>query len=83
MLTVAGDAPEEHVLAPVNADGVVAALTGRPVAMVPPASVPKQGQADLPLVGRVGRVDPRSLDEYRAHGGYSALRRAFDIARSS
>ncbi len=79
MLTVAGDAPEEHVLAPVNADGVVAALTGRPVAMDPPASVPKQGQADLRLVGRVGRVDPRSLDEYRAHGGYSALRRAFDI----
>ena len=28
---------------------------------------------------RVGRVDPASLDSYRAHGGYQALRRAFDL----
>jgi NADH-quinone oxidoreductase subunit F len=28
---------------------------------------------------RVGRVDPTSLDEYRASGGYAALRRAFDL----
>ena len=33
----------------------------------------------LRLLRRVGRVDPRSLDDYRAHGGYTALRRAIDI----
>src|SRR5262249_3763652 len=33
----------------------------------------------LLLLSRVGRVDPTSLDEYRAHGGYAALRRAFGL----
>ncbi len=30
----------------------------------------------------MGRVDPMSLDDYRAHGGYTALRRAIDIGPS-
>ncbi|HZD16761.1 MAG TPA: NAD(P)H-dependent oxidoreductase subunit E [Actinomycetota bacterium] len=33
----------------------------------------------LRLLRRVGVVDPTSLDDYRAHGGYEALRRAVDI----
>ncbi|MGD9712764.1 MAG: NADH-quinone oxidoreductase subunit F, partial [Thermomicrobiales bacterium] len=33
----------------------------------------------LRLLSRVGQVDPTSLDEYRAAGGYAALRRAFEI----
>lgn len=33
----------------------------------------------LRLLGRVGVVDPESLDDYRAHGGYAALRRAVDL----
>ena len=33
----------------------------------------------LRLLRRVGRVDPENLDEYRAHGGYAALRRAFEL----
>jgi NADH:ubiquinone oxidoreductase subunit E len=28
---------------------------------------------------RVGLVDPESLDDYRAHGGYTALRRAIEL----
>ena len=28
---------------------------------------------------RVGAVDPESLDDYRAHGGYDALRRAIEL----
>ncbi|MFL5670495.1 MAG: NADH-quinone oxidoreductase subunit F, partial [Chloroflexota bacterium] len=39
----------------------------------PPDHVP------TPLLGRVGVVDPGSLDEYRAHGGYVALTRALEI----
>ncbi len=31
------------------------------------------------LLRRAGVVDPSSLDDYRAHGGYEALRRAFDL----
>jgi NADH-quinone oxidoreductase subunit F len=33
----------------------------------------------LPLLGRIGRVDPTSLDDYRAAGGYLALRRALEM----
>uniref|UniRef100_UPI0015EF61A1 complex I 51 kDa subunit family protein n=1 Tax=Streptomyces albidus (ex Kaewkla and Franco 2022) TaxID=722709 RepID=UPI0015EF61A1 len=32
---------------------------------------------------RIGVVDPASLDDYRAHGGYRALRRAFDIGAAA
>jgi NADH-quinone oxidoreductase subunit F len=41
-------------------------------------SAPQTGQQDrrLRLLARVGVVDPESLDDYRAHGGYAALRRA-------
>jgi NADH-quinone oxidoreductase subunit F len=39
-----------------------------------------QGAEDLRLLRRVGEgVDPRSLDDYRAHGGYEALRRAVEL----
>ena len=31
------------------------------------------------MLARVDVVDPTSLDDYRAHGGYTALRRAFEI----
>ncbi|MGW3565200.1 NAD(P)H-dependent oxidoreductase subunit E [Streptomyces sp. NPDC000941] len=33
----------------------------------------------LRLLRRVGVVDPASVDDYRAHGGYAALRRAFAL----
>jgi NADH-quinone oxidoreductase subunit F len=45
----------------------------------PPATVPQEGDPALRLLRRVGRVDPRSLDDYRAHGGYAALRRALEL----
>ena len=34
---------------------------------------------DLRLLRRIHRVDPESLDEYRAHGGYESLRRAVEL----
>jgi NADH-quinone oxidoreductase subunit F len=33
----------------------------------------------LRLLARVGRVDPGSLEDYRAHGGYAALEQAFAL----
>ena len=38
-----------------------------------------QQRSDLRLLRRIGVVDPVSLDDYRAHGGYEALRRAHDL----
>ncbi|MET9496012.1 NADH-ubiquinone oxidoreductase-F iron-sulfur binding region domain-containing protein [Streptomyces sp. NPDC006552] len=49
------------------------------VEAVASAAVPQAGQPGLVLLKRVGRVDPASLDDYRAEGGYSALRRAFAL----
>ena len=40
--------------------------------------MPQQGDPSLVLLRRIGRVDPASLADYRAHGGYEALRRALD-----
>ena len=44
-------------------------------------SVPQTGQPQLRLLRRIGRTDPESLDDYRANGGYDALRRALKIGR--
>nr|WP_203644710.1 NADH-ubiquinone oxidoreductase-F iron-sulfur binding region domain-containing protein [Streptomyces sp. SID14478] len=43
------------------------------------AAVPQAGDPGLVLLRRIGRVDPASLDDYRAEGGYAALRRAFAL----
>ncbi|MEU7577043.1 NADH-ubiquinone oxidoreductase-F iron-sulfur binding region domain-containing protein [Streptomyces sp. NPDC041068] len=58
-----------------------AALTPADAPAEPPAShaVPQAGQDGLILLKRIGAVDPASLDDYRAHGGCTALRRAFAI----
>jgi NADH-quinone oxidoreductase subunit F len=40
---------------------------------------PQAGDEDLLLLARVGRVDPTSLDAYRAAGGYEGLRRAMEL----
>jgi NADH-quinone oxidoreductase subunit F len=40
---------------------------------------PVQARAQLRLLRRVGAVDPTSFASYRAHGGYSSLRRAIEL----
>ena len=42
-------------------------------------SLGPQPRAGLRLLRRVGVVDPRSLGDHRAHGGYEALRVAIDL----
>jgi len=42
----------------------------------------KIGGTDLRLLRRVGKVDPTSIDDYRAAGGFSSLRRAIEIGPS-
>jgi NADH-quinone oxidoreductase subunit F len=79
MLTVAGEQSHEQVLAPVVEDDAIAALRGEIVAPAAAATVPQQGEPGLRLLHRIGVVDPRSLHDYRANGGYDALRRAFKL----
>src|SRR5207237_439870 len=84
MLTVAGPVPFERSWGAASASSVARALATRPVddpprTILPQAGLPQAGSGDLILLARVGRVDPASLDEYRDHGGYEALRRAFDL----
>jgi NADH-quinone oxidoreductase subunit F len=45
--------------------------------------LPQLGDPSLRLLRRIGVADPGSLDSYRAHGGYVALRRALELGPSA
>ncbi|CAL9625174.1 hypothetical protein SUDANB108_05962 [Streptomyces sp. enrichment culture] len=78
----AGDPVRTAVSAPATVAGAVLAASAPDSAPEePPAAlaVPQAGQDGLMLLHRVGVADPASLDDYRAHGGYAALRRAFEL----
>ncbi|MFE3163905.1 NADH-ubiquinone oxidoreductase-F iron-sulfur binding region domain-containing protein [Streptomyces sp. NPDC059224] len=78
----AGETVRTAVAAPATvATAVLAATAPDSAPQEPPAAsaVPQAGQEGLVLLRRVGVVDPASLDDYRAHGGYTALRRAFAL----
>ncbi|WP_159325706.1 NAD(P)H-dependent oxidoreductase subunit E [Streptomyces tendae] len=72
------------VCAPATPAGAIAAATAPETAPTEPApetAVPQTGTPapTLTLLHRIGTADPTSLDDYRAHGGYTALRRAFAL----
>ncbi|CAM5402933.1 NADH-quinone oxidoreductase subunit E OS=Streptomyces tendae OX=1932 GN=GUR47_01620 PE=3 SV=1 [Streptomyces tendae] len=70
------------VCAPATPDGAVRAANSpetAPTEPAPRAAVPQSGDPTLTLLKRIGTVDPTSLDDYRAHGGYTALRHAFAL----
>jgi NADH-quinone oxidoreductase subunit F len=68
----------EHVAA--FAAGPVAWIVGpRDVSLSAPQTAALEERSGLRLLRRVGVVDPSSIDDYRAHGGYEALRRAVDL----
>ncbi|MFD7231634.1 NADH-ubiquinone oxidoreductase-F iron-sulfur binding region domain-containing protein [Streptomyces sp. NPDC059881] len=78
----AGESPVTAVVAPAAAGAVAEAARAPADAGPEPVAadaVPQAGQDGLVLLRRVGAVDPYSLDDYRAHGGYTALRRAFAL----
>jgi NADH-quinone oxidoreductase subunit F len=78
LVTTAGESPRVESVAPVDAAGVLGRLDGA-TALRQPSRIPQGGDANLRLLRRVGIVDPTSLDDYRAHGGYRALPRALEI----
>jgi NADH-quinone oxidoreductase subunit F len=78
MITTAGERPTVVSAAPIDAAGIVARLDGAQVTRRPPP-VPQAGDPSLRLLRRIGVVDPSSLDDYRAHGGYDALAKAIEL----
>ncbi|MGZ5306319.1 MAG: NAD(P)H-dependent oxidoreductase subunit E, partial [Actinomycetota bacterium] len=44
-----------------------------------PQTLDAAQRSGLRLLRRVGAVDPTSIDDYQAHGGYEALRRAHEL----
>jgi NADH-quinone oxidoreductase subunit F len=79
LVTEAGEEPSERSIAPASGEDVAAALAGRVPERMTPEPVAQQGSPDVRLMRRFGIVDPESLDSYRSHGGYEALRRAFAL----
>lgn len=82
LLSIAGEHHTERALPHASADTLLAALDqAARHDSVPHAAdepLPQQGEAGLRLLARVGVVDPDSLDDYRAHGGYEGLRIALE-----
>ncbi len=74
-LTVAGEHPHEHLIANLTADAAHVILAGGDPIEQRNNAV-RQDAASLRLLRRVGRVDPESLDAYRASGGFAALEKA-------
>ena len=83
LVSRAGEHPVDGSMGLATAERVLAALREpSDVESLPvPASapLPQFGEPGLRLLSRVGHVDPESLDDYRAHGGYEALRRAVEL----
>ncbi len=76
LLATAGAQHAMVQLAPVDAEDLARAMTGTSNGA---GAVPRIGGSELRLLRRVGKVDPESIDAYRAHDGYSALREAFEL----
>jgi NADH-quinone oxidoreductase subunit F len=77
---VAGVGYKDFSLAPAGTDEILSTLRGNiPTGRTPGGSTPQTERSELRLLARIGVVDPSSLDDYRARGGYQALRRALEI----
>ena len=88
MFQAAGKGRGDWTLAPATSKAVMAgieaggadrktsglAAAARAVPSAPQTAAPRT--PGLRLLKRVGLADPESLDDYRSHGGYQALRRA-------
>jgi NADH-quinone oxidoreductase subunit F len=76
----AGQSPKSFAVAPVRSHDDIAAPdgSGGPRSASSTARSLKDSPP-LQLLRRVGRIDPTSLQAYRADGGYTALKRAFEL----
>jgi NADH-quinone oxidoreductase subunit F len=83
LVTDYGQDHREAAVAPAELSALRAALRHGTAAAPPEpdlrSAVPQAGDPSLVLLRRVGMVDPTNLDDYRAAGGYAALRRAVEL----
>ena len=84
LVSAAGPKPWECALAPTTAGALLAAVDRpehhpEPSSVPTSLSVPQQGQPGLRLLRRVGRLQPESLQDHLAQGGYEALRKAVEM----
>jgi NADH-quinone oxidoreductase subunit F len=79
LLVAAGSEPHEGSWGHATAEGLRGALASGRSPDRSPSPISQLGDPSLRLLARVGKVDPTSLDDYRAHGGYAALRRAIEL----
>ncbi len=83
LLQRSGAGAEDVAVAPLGVEHVTALVVDQDVRPSEPVgrSMPQATEArdTLRLLRRVGVVDPSSLDDYRANGGYLALRRAVEL----
>jgi NADH-quinone oxidoreductase subunit F len=85
LLQAAGAGARDAALAPLGQEHAAAFVAGGgwPAPGGGSTSAPQTLDPDsregLRLLRRVGLVDPGSFDDYRAHGGYAALRRAVEL----
>jgi NADH-quinone oxidoreductase subunit F len=84
-----GQSANDHAVGTVSAGQVGLVLSGQagvgfgrptdPTVSSAPQTWSEGERAGLRLLRRVGAVDPSSIDDYRANGGYEALRRAIRL----
>ncbi len=79
MFTVAGEQPKTFTHAPIDAAGAIGLLESAGATTDASTELPPRAPGSPRLLARVGVVDPTSLDDYRANGGYAALARAFEM----
>lgn len=68
--------------APVSAQSIIDGLSGRAWVKSEFKPAVALGQPAARLLRRVGKVDPENVSDYRAAGGFAALRRAIEIGPS-
>ncbi len=78
LVTRAGETPVRQAVAPADAAAIVARLESSGSGTPRTTPVPTH-TGGTRLLARVGVVDPSSLDDYRANGGYAGLTRALEI----
>ena len=85
LLQASGSQARDQTFAPVSDEHIAALAGGGPLVSsgTGTASAPQtkgtRARQRLRLLRRAGAVDPSSLEDYRAHGGYEALRRALEL----
>ena len=80
LFTEAGEQPIERSFGNATAAAITRVMNGDlDPTTTPRLHIPQAGDPALRLLRRVDVVDPASLDDYKAHGGYEPLRRAIEI----